>query len=100
MQIVPGQTDPALYHRRQWLTIQTTRRVRLVVSKCADVNTSNRVSSSATLRSTLTACRNSHRSALTTTRFLNRGVELMRQDLDDARAEAGMCGLAVRFVGS
>jgi hypothetical protein len=44
-------------------------------------------------------CGDRHCGALRSTRFLDRGVELMRECLDDARAKSGMWG-AGRFLGS
>ena len=43
--------------------------------------------------------RNGNRGALRSTRLLDRGLKLMRQRLDDARAKANMWGLVARFLG-
>jgi hypothetical protein len=48
-------------------------------------------------QSLMFSCCNCHRRALRSARFLDRGLELMRQCFDDARAETRMWGLAVRI---
>jgi hypothetical protein len=67
-------------------------------SRCPVVHLIEVLTVSPNWQSLMSSCCNCHRRTLRSARFLDRGLELMRQCFDDARAETGMWGLAVSIV--